>query len=171
MAGFTGSGGITIELDKRYYREFRSQLRAASTDLEDHNAEFLGIMREALRPLVDEWRWRLPGSLKGTVKSFPSTLTVRAGFASTQGGEDGRPFLPWLEFGGTVVWKQRGTTGYTHLPLQSRGFRNRFKAFIERDRVAEGRWRGPAVKDAMPRVQQETADGVQRMLEKVFHAP
>lgn len=162
MAGFTGSGGITIELDKRYYREFRSQLRASSTALEDHSAEFNTIMREALRPLVDEWRWRLPGSTKGTVKAYPATLTVRAG-----GGE---PFLPWLEFGGTVVWKQKGTKGYTHLPVGG-GFRNRFRAFIKREREPEGRYRGPAVKSAMPRVQEEVADGVQAMLEKVFHAP
>lgn len=163
----TGSDGVTIELDRRYYAEFKRQVRAASTALDDHSAEMQAIMREALQPLVKEWQQRLPGSLKATAKAYPASLTVRAGFKSASGDH---PFLPWLEFGGTVTWYRQPAFGdFKRVPVY--GFRMRKVMGLTRARNAEGNYRGPAVKAGIEETNAAVADGIQEMFCRVFHAP
>jgi hypothetical protein len=166
----TGSGGFRVELDRAYWQEFKRQVRVASNNLEniDHAALMRGEMREALTPLADAWRQNLPGSLKATVKVLPQSLTVRAGFPDVHGDH---PFLPWIEFGGTVTWYRSPAGGpFKHLALPF-GYRMRKVMSIKLPREPQGRHRYPAIFYALPETKTKVADAVQHMLNTVFHAP
>ena len=168
MSTFTGSDGFRIELDRRYYAEFRRQVRAASDNLRDFNAEMRTGMREALTPLAEAWRQNLPGSLKGTVKVLPTTMVVRAGNRPVHGDQ---PFLPWAEFGGRIVWRRDPAYGdFKRVPLPF-GFRMRKVMGIKRSRVPLGRYMYPAMLTAKSETERGVADVIQHMLNEVFHAP
>ena len=154
-----------IELDKKWWMEFRRQTKAAAGDLSDVK----DLLQTALKPMADDWQRRLPGSTKRTVRIMRQSRQgiIRAGWRSKSGDH---PFVPWLEFGGTVVWKTRGRE-MANVHLQSGVWRKRWKTFIRRPRVADGRYIGPAFESKADDVNREFADGVQRILNKHFHAP
>ncbi len=157
------SGEFRIELDKKTWAEFKRQLYVASTNLQDGRADLKDVINEAAQPLAQAWRTRLPGSTAGTVKVMRNMKgTVRAGWASPKGDH---PFLPWVEFGGTVVWKAKHSP-YTRVPVY--GHRMRKLMFIKLPREPGGRFRRPAINASIGEVAQKLGDGVQRLLNKYF---
>lgn len=154
-----------IELDPVWWREFRRQTKAAAGDL----ADVKDLLQRAAKPVADAWRKRLPGSLKGTVRTMRQSRQgiVRAGFRSAHGDH---PFLPWLEFGGTVTWYRQPQYGpFKRVPIY--GFRMRKVMSLDRSRNAEGRWRQPALESSIDEANHEFSDGVQQILNRHFHAP
>ena len=154
-----------IELDKKWWAEFRRQTKAAAGDL----ADVKDLLQRTGEPVAREWRQRLPGSLKRTVRTMRQSRQgiVRAGFRSPHGDH---PFLPWLEFGGGVTWYRKPAYGpFKRVPIY--GFRMRKVMSLDRGRVPEGRWRQPALEASIDEADRVFADGVQQILNKHFHAP
>jgi hypothetical protein len=151
-----------IKLDKRNWNEFVRQTKAAADGTPD---DVQHMWPRILGPMRREWARRLPGSLKKTAKVRKKAQgEIWAGYPKPA---TDRPFLPWLEFGGTIKWKANPTNAFERVPLPF-GFRMRKVMYLRRARVPEGRYRGPAVEGKTDDIAREFADEVQRMFNKYF---
>ncbi len=152
-----------IKLDKRTWNEFVRQTKIAAAGTPDDVQHLWGRI---LGPMRRAWAAKLPGSLKKTPKVRSKAQgEIWAGFPRVARN---RPFLPWLEFGGTIKWKADPRNQYETVPLAAGGFVRRKVMYIKRLRVPEGRWRGPVVDAYTDDIGREFAEEVQRLFNKYF---
>jgi hypothetical protein len=155
---------FTIELDKVWWAQFRKQTRAAAGDMRDVSDLMLDVGKIAEK----EWKRRVPNESGAADRSIKARRKSRS--AEVWGGGKKAPYLGWLDFGGTVVWKTRGDK-YAHAHLQSGDFRMRYKMFIKRPRVEGGRYMYKVVPAKEAEINQKFMDGVQHILNKHFTGP
>ncbi len=150
-----------FEIDGRWWREFNRQLKAAAGDASDVKDMWARI----LEPMRSDWARRIPSSrLSRTVKVRRKAQgEIWAGHARK--GDD-RPFLPWLEFGGSIGFKPGPRKGVEVINIPGVGFRSVKK--IHRDRVKEGRYLGPTVEGKADEVAEQFAEAVADIFNKHF---
>jgi len=160
---------FTIELDKKWWAEFRRQLKAATDSLDAKDTMLPDLMQKIGRIAEAEWWRRVPDQTGAADRSIKARRKQRS--AEVWGGGKKAPYLGWLDFGGLVIWKQKANTGYTRLHLQSGDFRQRFRAKIYRTRIEGGRYMYKVVPAKEDEIMRTFEDGVQDILSKHFHAP
>lgn len=153
-----------FEIDGRWWREFNRQLKAAGDDAPNAVKD---LWARILEPMRADWEKRIPSSrLKRTVKVRRKAQgEIWAGHARK--GAD-RPFLPWLEFGGTIRF-QPGPRKFVEVVKLPGGFITvPTKGGVHRDRVKEGRYMGPAVEGKADEIADQFAEAVVDIFNKHF---
>jgi len=153
-----------IQLEQPYWREFQRQLKG----LTGTDEEIKRVWAQILEPVRAEWARRLPGSLKKTAKVRRKARSgeIWAGYPRATAD---RPFLPWLEFGGTIRFRP-GPRKFAEAVPFPWGIRMiPTSSGIHRSRNVDGRYRGPTVEHAPENLAEEFAFRTQLILNKYFH--
>lgn len=152
-----------IELEEPQWSQFLRQLKIAAGDA----SEVKDLWQRILEPMRADWARRLPGRLARTAKVArkQSAGEIRAGYPRAR---PGTPFLPWLEFGGTIRHKRgpRRRSEFVPFPFGIRAVP--YARGIRRERVKEGRYMGPAVEGSRDDVAREFAEGIQDIFARHF---
>jgi len=152
-----------IQLEQPHWNQFLRQLKIAAGDASDVK----NLWATLLEPMRAGWAQLLPGSLSRTAKVRKKAASGEI-WAGNRNKHGDRPFLPWLEFGGTIRHERGPRKGVELVPFPWGIRAISYKEGIKRARVKEGRWMGPAIEGKTDDVAREFAEGIVAIFDKHF---